>query len=55
LVDPYDINDIAKGIAKALEKKEELARKGFVQAAKFSWEKTAQQTIDLYEKIFFSR
>jgi len=52
LVDPYDINDIASGIKKAMENKEKLKEKGIKQAAKFSWQQTANLTLEVYEKVF---
>lgn len=53
-VDPYNIYGIAKGIEKvfsntALQK--ELSEKGLLRAKKFSWEKTARETIKVYEKV----
>jgi len=53
-VDPYNVLDIANGIKKVFVDKdlqEELAKKGLEQAKKFSWEKTAEQTADLYNRI----
>jgi len=52
LVDPYDVNDITKGIKKAIENKEKLAEKGIKQAEKFSWHKTANLTLEVYEKVY---
>lgn len=54
-VDPYDVDDIAKGVAwvlkdKSLQKK--LSEEGFIQASRFSWEKTARETMQVYEKVF---
>lgn len=49
-VDPYDINDIAKGIENVLtdEKlRDELVRKGFENLKRFSWSSSAQKIIDL--------
>ncbi len=54
MVSPSDIPGIAKAIEKALgsqELRQELSEKGFRQAKKFSWEKTAQETADVYKKI----
>ena len=52
LVDPYDINDIARGTKKAMENKEKLGEKGIKQAGKFSWQQTANFTLEVYEKVF---
>lgn len=52
-VNAYDPIDIAKGIQEILEnrsKQEDLRQKGFAQVKKFSWKKTAQDTIKVYEK-----
>lgn len=55
LVDPYDIDSIAGGIKKVLESKkiqEELRKRGLEWVKNFSWEKTAQKTLEIYEKIY---
>ncbi|MDP3997156.1 MAG: glycosyltransferase family 1 protein [Candidatus Andersenbacteria bacterium] len=44
LVEPKDVASIAAGIRQALENREELIRKGIVQAKKFTWDKCAQET-----------
>jgi len=51
MVDPNNLNEIIKGLNKALEKKEELRAKGFKQVKKFSWQKTAQETYEVYQKV----
>lgn len=54
MVTPDDIPGIAKAIEKALGSqglRQELSEKGFRQAKRFSWEKTAQETVDVYKKI----
>jgi glycosyltransferase involved in cell wall biosynthesis len=54
-VDPYNINSIAKGISEVLlasEKKyNSLVQGGLAQAQKFSWEKTARETLTVLEKL----
>src|SRR3990167_572866 len=54
LVDPYDIESIASGIKKVLSMPEmeynTLVARGLKQAQKFSWEKTARQTLEVLEK-----
>lgn len=53
-VDAYDNLSIAKGLAKVfsdIHLQKTLSTKGFIQAKKFSWKKTAEETIALYEKI----
>lgn len=53
--DPYQIQEISDSLVKVItdEKyREKMIKKGLEQSAKFSWEKTAQQTIQVYEKVF---
>ncbi len=53
LVDPYRTEEIAEGMKRVLED-EGLRRKlielGFKRASQFSWQKTAQQTIEVYQE-----
>lgn len=54
LVDPENSNDIAEAIQTVLENDSiynELKCKGLSQAKKFSWEKTAEETINAYKSI----
>ena len=51
MVDPNDINDMIRGLGEAINKREELIKKGLLQAKKFSWEKVAQQTYEVYQKV----
>jgi glycosyltransferase involved in cell wall biosynthesis len=51
LVDPENINDMIKGLKKAFLEKKSLKEKGLTQAKKFSWEKTARQTYEVYQKV----
>jgi len=50
LVDPYDINSIAEGIKKALDGPKGLIEKGDRRIKDFSWEKTAKETLDVYNE-----
>jgi len=53
-VDPDDIDNILESIKRLYSNKNlqnQLRDKGFKQAHKFSWEKTAQQTILVYQKL----
>ncbi len=53
LVDPYNIQAIAEAIEQVLENnnlREKMIEKGFNQAKKFSWEKAARETLNLYYK-----
>jgi glycosyltransferase involved in cell wall biosynthesis len=54
LVDPYDVNAIAQAMRQVLEDPalaEALRQKGLERAKLFTWEKTARQTIAVYEKV----
>ncbi len=53
-VNPDDIDSIASGIKRVMENadlREELSKKGLEQAKKFSWHKTANETIEVYKSI----
>lgn len=49
--DPTDVDDMAKSIAARLDsqKREEVVQNGLKQAGKFSWKKTAKETIEAIE------
>lgn len=49
LVDPYSIDAIAEGIKQIMDQKvkEKLVKEGFKQAKKFSWQKAAQETLQV--------
>lgn len=52
--DPYDKNDIAKGLEKVFKDDSlrlELSEKGLQQAKKFDWKKTAAITYSVYQKL----
>lgn len=54
LVDPQDVAGLAHGIEQVLEDegwREELCCRGLEQASKFSWARTAIETIRVYEQI----
>lgn len=55
LVDPYNIDSIAEGVGEILESSkaeyEKFVKKGLEQARKFSWEKTARQTLGVLESV----
>src|SRR3990167_4523772 len=53
-VDAYDVNSISQGISEVFDSKnlqEELSKKGLVQAKKFSWQKTAKETMRVYKTV----
>lgn len=54
LVDPRNTDEIGEAILAILNNKnlrEELSEKGFKQVKKFSWEKAARQTLDVYKQM----
>lgn len=51
LFDPESIESIAAGIIKAIQDRNELRQKSLVQASKFTWEKTAEETHQVYEQV----
>lgn len=54
LVNPYEMNSIANGMQSLVEDpklRDRMVKAGFEQAKRFSWEKTIQETIKVYEKI----
>ena len=50
LVDPYKKESIANGIKEALNKKEELVKKGLEQSRQFNWLDCAEKVIKVLEK-----
>jgi len=55
LVDPYNIDEIAKAMYKVLTDKnlrENLIKKGLERAKQFSWKKTAKETLKVYKKAY---
>lgn len=57
-VDPYNVDSIADGISDVFESKSlqnQLKKSGLIQSEKFSWDKTALGTIDVYEKVLLGK
>lgn len=53
-IDPYDVNSIVQGINEITSDgplRNTLSKKGLIQAKKFSWKKTAEDTFKVYEKV----
>jgi glycosyltransferase involved in cell wall biosynthesis len=53
-VDPYDTGNIAAAIMKILESPdlaEDLRKKGFARASRFSWETTASKVLEVLESV----
>jgi len=54
MVDPYDADNLAKAMRQVLtndELRADMVRKGLEQAKKFSWERAAEQTQEVYGKV----
>lgn len=54
LVNPENVFDIARGIREVLldpELRARLVAKGMEQAARFSWDRTAREVIEVYEEV----
>jgi len=54
LIDPYDVDKMAEEMSRLIvdEKlREELSRKGKERARSYSWERTAEEYLELYEKV----
>ncbi len=55
--DPLDVSDMASKICEVLDDKklrESLVKKGYEQAKKYSWQRMAQQTLQIYRKVLAS-
>ena len=53
LVDPYDVDAIARAMRRVLQDPAlaaELKARGLAQAAQFTWERTARETLGVYQK-----
>lgn len=54
-VDPLDVNSIAQGIKEVFENQklqDDFSKLGIKNAERFSWQKTAKETLEVYEKVF---
>lgn len=54
LFNPLDVQDLAVALARILEDatvRRELIQKGLAQAKTFSWERTARETLRVYQKV----
>lgn len=55
LIDPNNINDLENMLLTLLNNKtlrEELAKKGYERSKNFSWRKTAEKTLEVYNKVY---
>jgi glycosyltransferase involved in cell wall biosynthesis len=54
LVEPNDVEALGRSIIEILDnedRRRDLSRRGLEQAAKFSWERTAQLTLEVYREV----
>lgn len=54
--DPYSVSDLEDKLKRIIAEKnlrEDLINKGFERVSNFSWEKTARNTLKVYEKVLF--
>jgi glycosyltransferase involved in cell wall biosynthesis len=51
LVDPYDVNQIADGIDTAISQRETLIALGHANAARYTWERTADMMVKVYSEL----
>ena len=51
LVDPFDVDDIARGIAEALDRADELAAPSRRRAGQLSWTQSATATLAVYREL----
>lgn len=53
-VDPYDVDDMKRKLTMVMEDealREDMSKKGFQQVKKFSWEKAALETAEIYRRL----
>jgi glycosyltransferase involved in cell wall biosynthesis len=50
-VDPLDTGDISRGLAEVRERRNELVEAGRKRAAAFSWQQTAEATLEVYRGL----
>ncbi len=50
LIDPNSVDSIAEGIKKALKNRESLITKGLQRSKEYSWQKTANETLEVYKE-----
>lgn len=51
MFDPYNMKSLVEGIKMTLNQKSELIVKGLKQVGKFTWDKVAQKTYEVYQKV----
>jgi len=53
-VNPENITSISQGIKTAIKESDNLMQKGLDQSQKFSWAKTAKETLKVYRKVILN-
>lgn len=51
LVDPFDVDDIARGILEALDRATEMEAPSRTRAAELSWTRSAEATLEVYREL----
>jgi glycosyltransferase involved in cell wall biosynthesis len=54
LIDPHDVDELTVSMWRVLndsELREQMREKGLRQAGRFSWERAARETMDIYQKV----
>ena len=51
LVDPFDVDDIARGIVEAADRRVELGVSARRRAGEMSWERSAERTLAVYREL----
>lgn len=52
LIDPSNVYEIRDALIKAIKRKDSISKDSLKQAAKFSWKKTAEETLKIYENVY---
>ncbi|KXB08104.1 hypothetical protein AKJ55_01440, partial [candidate division MSBL1 archaeon SCGC-AAA382M17] len=58
MIDPHDIEGLSEAIHKVIKSdtlQRKMKRKGMKRAKRFSWEKTAKKTFQVYNKVIYNR
>lgn len=58
LINPYDISNLTTAIGNLLSNeslRNELSKKGYERSKDFSWKKTAENTLSVYEKVYLDK
>jgi glycosyltransferase involved in cell wall biosynthesis len=58
MVEPRDVSGLTEAMRRVLTdegKRREMREKGLRQAARFSWERTAQETLEVYRSVVWGK